>query len=84
MVSIGGIAHCRVLVADELGTSTRPISTIHRASTDIYQNDLNWVDSDTMHVRLRLKEDGHLQVVEDIELLKVRLLLQILSDSQSA
>ena len=67
MVSIGDIAHCRVLVADELGTSTKPISTIHRASTDIYQNDLNWVDADTMHVRLRLKEDGHLQVVEDIE-----------------
>ena len=54
-------------MVEELGSSSQPVQTIHRASTDIYQNDLNWVDADTSHTRLRLKEDGHLQIVEDLE-----------------
>ena len=55
MVSIGDTAHCRLLVVEELGTATKPVATIHRAGTDIYQNDLNWVDADTNHTRLRLR-----------------------------
>ena len=65
--SLGTEAHCDTLVVRELGSSSNPVETIHRASTDRYQNDLNWVDADTGHTRLRLKEDGHLQCVEDIE-----------------
>ena len=67
MTSLGNTAICKRLMAEELGSSSQPVQTIHRASTDIYQNDLNWVDHDTNHTRLRLKEDGHLQIVEDIE-----------------
>ena len=65
--SLGKEAHCDKLVVRELGSRSRPVETIHRASTDQYQNDLNWVDADTGHTRLRLKEDGHLQCVEDLE-----------------
>ena len=67
MTSLGNVASCKKLMAEELGSLSNPIKTIHRASTDIYQNDLNWVDADTGHTRLRLKEDGHLQIVEDLE-----------------
>ena len=65
--SIGKVAHCEQLICNELGSESQPVDTIHRASTDRYQNDLNWVDADTGHTRLRLKEDGHLQCVEDLE-----------------
>lgn len=66
-VSLGEDARCDTLVVRELGSASNPVATIHRASTDRYQNDLNWVDADTGHTRLRLKEDGHLQCVEDLE-----------------
>lgn len=68
MVSIGDTATCNVLIANTLGSKTKPVQNIHRASTDYYQNDLSWKDADTDETRLRLKEDGHLQIVEDIEL----------------
>ena len=68
MSSLGKQSFTDQLIVKELGSSTTPVETIHRASTDIYQNDLNWIDADTNHTRLRLKEDGHLQCVEDVEL----------------
>ena len=68
MTSIGDIAHCRQLVAEELGSSSNPVQTIHRASKDVYQNDLNFIDANTGHTRLRIKGDGHLQICEDLEL----------------
>jgi hypothetical protein len=34
----------------------------------VYQDDLSFVDSQTGHVRLRIKRDGHLQIVDDLEL----------------
>ena len=55
--SLGKQAICDQLLVKEIGSLTTPVETIHRASTDIYQNDLNWVDADTGHTRLRLKED---------------------------
>ena len=67
MSSLGKLCFVDQLVVSELGSTTTPVQTIHRASTDRYQNDLNWVDTDTEHTRLRLKEDGHLQICEDIE-----------------
>jgi len=68
MTSLGDTAHCNRLLTKELGSVSNPIHTIHRASTDIYQDDLSFVDSQTGHVRLRIKRDGHLQIVEDMEL----------------
>ena len=68
MVSIGDTATCNVLIANTLGSKTKPVQNIHRASTDYYQNDLSWKDADTDETRLRLKEDGHLQIVQDLEL----------------
>ena len=67
MTSVGNVRITKTLIAESLGSASQPVKTIHRASTDIYQNDLNWIDADTSHTRLRLKEDGHLQIVEDIE-----------------
>lgn len=67
MVSIGRSAYCEELFCTTIGSVSYPVHTIHRASTDIYHNDLSWVDADTGEVRLKLKEDGHLQIEKQIE-----------------
>jgi hypothetical protein len=67
MTSLGDTAHARRILAEELGSFSNPIQTIHRASTDRYQNDLSFVDSNTGHTRAKITTDGHFQIVEDIE-----------------
>ena len=60
MSSLGKVAHTDQLIARELGSASRPIETIHRASTDRYQDDLSFVDADTGRTRLKITTDGHL------------------------
>lgn len=67
MSSLGKQIFTDQLIVKQLGIKTTPVQIIHRASTDIYQNDLNWIDADTNHTRLCLKEDGHLQCVANVK-----------------
>ena len=64
--------HCQKLVAEqlevpELGSLQNPVNTIHRASTDIFQNDLKFVESNSGEARLIIRTDGHLAVSQDVE-----------------
>ena len=64
--------HCQKLVAEqlevpELGSLQNPVQTIHRASTDIFQNDLKFVESNSGEARLIIRTDGHLAVSQDVE-----------------
>ena len=64
--------HCQKLVAEqlevpELGSIANPVNTIHRASTDIFQNDLKFVESNSGEARLIIRTDGHLAVSRDVE-----------------
>eukprot|EP00965_Chrysotila_dentata_P074509 2460996-Pleurochrysis_carterae.AAC.1 len=58
---------CETLYAKTLGSEDQPIQTIHRASTDVYQNDLTYRERLTNDARMRLTLDGHLQIVQDLE-----------------
>jgi hypothetical protein len=66
MSSLGETAFCEKLIATELGSESHPVQTIHRASTDRYQNDLNWVEAASGETRLRLQTNGHLAIAQDI------------------
>lgn len=67
MSSLGKTAFVDQLVVRELGSASAPVQTIHRASTDLYENDLSFVESGTGDTRLKIKTDGHLQCQEDVE-----------------
>ena len=67
MTSLGSFASSTVIVCEQLGSRGKPVRDFFRASTDYYENDLNWVDTETGETRLRLKEDGHLQISQDVE-----------------
>ena len=65
--SLGKQAICDQLLVSVLGSNTTPVQTIHRASTDIFQNDLNFVENDSGETRLIIRTDGHLAVSQDVE-----------------
>ena len=65
--SLGKQAICDQLLVKELGSNTTPVQTIHRASTDIFQNDLNFVENVSGETRLIIRTDGHLAVSQDVE-----------------
>ena len=44
--SLGNVAHCDTLIARELGSKSRPVETIHTASTFQFQNDLSFKDAE--------------------------------------
>ena len=65
--SLGKQAICDQLLVSVLGSNTTPVQTIHRASTDVFQNDLNFVENDSGETRLIIRTDGHLAVSQDVE-----------------
>ena len=65
--SLGKQAICDQLLVKEIGSLTTPVETIHRASTDIYQNDLKFVENASGETRLIIRTDGHLAVSQDVE-----------------
>ena len=56
-----------IVKATQLGTADKPVQTIHRASTDIYRNDLKFQESTSGEVRAAIRTSGHLAVGEDVE-----------------
>ena len=57
-----------IVKASQLGTADRPVETIHRASTDIYQNDLKFQEATSGEVRCAIRTTGHLAIAQDLEL----------------
>ena len=64
--SLGNVAHCDTLIARELGSKSRPVETIHTASTFQFQNDLSFKDAE--QTKLVIQKDGHLAVSQDVHL----------------
>ena len=65
--NLGKRVYAENLITPVIGSSTNPVQTIYRASTDVYENDLKFVESSSGDTRLKIKTDGHLAVSEDIE-----------------
>ena len=56
-----------VVKATQLGTAEDPVETIHRASTDVFQNDLKFQEASSGEVRAAIRTSGHFAVGEDVE-----------------
>ena len=54
------------MIARELGSKSRPVETIHTASTFQFQNDLSFKDAE--QTKLVIQKDGHLAVSQDVHL----------------
>ena len=57
-----------VVKATQLGTAEDPVETIHRASTDVFQNDLKFQESTSGEIRAAIRTTGHLAIAQDLEL----------------
>ena len=66
--SLGQTATTDTLYVNTLGSSSKPVHTIHRASEDHYQNDLKFIEQGTNETRLSIATDGHLKIQQDLEL----------------
>ena len=63
-----GNLRAHVVEATQLGSVERPVETIHRASTDVYQNDLKFKEGSSGEVRAAIRTTGHLAIAQDLEL----------------
>lgn len=57
-----------IVKANQLGTAEKPVITIHRASTDVFQNDLKFKEGSSGEVRCAIRTSGHLAIAQDLEL----------------
>ena len=56
------------LEVDTLGSVLHPVHTIHRASTDVFQNDLRFIEEKSRETRAAIRTDGHLAICQDLDL----------------
>ena len=56
------------LEVDTLGSVLHPVHTIHRASTDVFQNDLRFIEESSRETRAAIRTDGHLAICQDLDL----------------
>ena len=63
-----GNLRAHVVEATQLGSAERPVETIHRASTDVFQNDLKFQESTSGEIRAAIRTTGHLAIAQDLEL----------------
>jgi hypothetical protein len=64
MTSLGTNARCKVLVCEELGSASNPVTTIHMASTFQLQNHLAFKEGN--ETRFLIQKNGQLAIAQDI------------------
>ena len=58
----------QTLEVEEIGSVAHPVHIIHRASTDLFQNDLKFVEEKSRETRAAIRTSGHLAISQDLEL----------------
>ena len=66
---VAGNLKCAHMQCEHMGTPQNPVKTIHRDgdSSDIFQNELRFIEAETRQTKCIIKKSGHFAISESVE-----------------